>query len=260
MRPLTIFEWFGIQLPANECYRLIRNAGFDGVLFWWDGALQPDYKSRPDLARKAGLCVENAHLPFEHANNLWLDNAAGDEYAAQMLRWVDECADFDIPTAVFHLPPPPVHAKGVERMKRMVERAEKRGVRIALENLRTLEHLHHVFQNIHSDALGFCFDSGHQNCRTPNEDLLSKYGNRLIALHLHDNDGFVTGAEPEDQHKLPFDGTVNWQKTMAQIKASNHTGAIALEAMPIGYENLLDKPEKFLELAYDRATRLRGMV
>ena len=263
MRQLTIFEWFGIQLPARDCYRLIRQAGFDGVLLWWDEVKHPDYKLRPALARKEGLWVENAHMPFDNANNLWLDNAAGDDYAAQMLRWVDECACFEIPVMVLHLAlgwaPPPVNDKGMARLKRMVEHAENRGVRVALENLDTLGHLHHALDNIHSDALGFCFDAGHQNCRTPNDDLLPRHGNRLIALHLHDNDGFVTGAGPEDQHRLPFDGTINWPETMKKIKAAGYAGAIAQEALPTGHDDLLDKPEKFLELAHDRAARLRGM-
>ena len=33
-------------------------------------------------------------------------------------------------------------------------------------------------------------------------------GDKLIALHLHDNDGI------SDQHLLPFDGTVNWKNIM----------------------------------------------
>jgi len=264
MRPVTLFEWFGFQLPASECYRLIRRAGFDGILLWWDAALHPDYKSRPALARNEGLHIENAHLPFEHANLLWLDNAAGNEYAAQMLRWVDECADFEIPAAVFHLSqdwtPPPVNETGINRLKRMVERAENKGVRVAVENLRTLEHLRHALDNIHSHALGFCFDSGHQNCRTPNDDLLSEFGNRLIALHLHDNDGFVTGDGAEDQHRLPFDGTLDWPSTMQKIKAAGYTGAIAQEVLPIGHEELLDNPEAFLQMARERAARLGEML
>jgi sugar phosphate isomerase/epimerase len=73
---------------------------------------------------------------------------------------------------------------------------------IALENLRKPEYLDFLFDNIKSDKLKFCYDSGHNNCFTPEIDCLGKYGDKLIALHLHDNDGTC------DQHLLPFNGTM----------------------------------------------------
>ena len=31
----VIYDWFGYALPLRERYRLIRAAGFDGVMLWW---------------------------------------------------------------------------------------------------------------------------------------------------------------------------------------------------------------------------------
>ncbi|MGN7385233.1 hypothetical protein [Paenibacillus sp. SAFN-117] len=32
---ITIYDWFGYELPIKERYQLIKEAGFDGVLLWW---------------------------------------------------------------------------------------------------------------------------------------------------------------------------------------------------------------------------------
>ena len=32
---IVIYDWFGYELPIKERYRLIKEAGFDGVLLWW---------------------------------------------------------------------------------------------------------------------------------------------------------------------------------------------------------------------------------
>jgi sugar phosphate isomerase/epimerase len=38
------------------------------------------------------------------------------------------------------------------------------------------EYLERIFQDIQSERLGFCFDSGHCNVFTPNVDFLALYG------------------------------------------------------------------------------------
>jgi sugar phosphate isomerase/epimerase len=104
-------------------------------------------------------------------------------------------------------------------------------VNVAFENLRRLGYLKYILSHVDSPRAGFCYDSGHHNCRTPNEDLLSQYGSRLMALHLHDNDG------SDDQHRLPFDGTTDWSATMRRIAQSGYKGALALEATNNGHVN-----------------------
>lgn len=35
MNKLTVFSWFGFPIPMEERFKLIKAAGFDGVLLWW---------------------------------------------------------------------------------------------------------------------------------------------------------------------------------------------------------------------------------
>jgi sugar phosphate isomerase/epimerase len=138
----------------------------------------------------------------------------------------------------------------LNRIKRIIEKAEQKNVNVAIENIRLTKYLQYILDNIHSDKLGFCFDSGHHNYHTPELDLLSIYGKKLMALHLHDNDG------SGDHHMLPFDGNIDWCSTMKKISQQGYTGATSLELEGLGYEHLTNKPEEFLQIAFERAKKL----
>lgn len=253
---ITSFAWFGYELPKNDCFALLKESGFDGVTLWWASDFGDDnFRINPALARNAGLFVENIHAPFETINNLWLDTMDGNSLLDYFMQLVADCANYDIPTMVLHLSsgsnPPPHNKLGLNRMKRIVEKAESHGVNIAFENLRRLEYLDYMLSNLDSPCAGFCYDSGHHACWAPNDDLLAKYGSRLMALHLHDNDG--TG----DQHLLPFDGTIDWLETMRNIAQTGYTGPVALEVENSGYEKL--PPNEFLSVALERGKKLKGL-
>lgn len=260
MNNLSTFEWFGYKLPKKELYQLIKQVGFDGVMLWW-GEMQDDLNlekhKNPDRAREQGLFIENVHAPFHGASNLWLDNIEGQDYAERINSSIEDCAIHEIPTIVAHVScreALPLKRKvGLNRLKKIVDTAEKKGINIAIENLRRPEYFEYIFGNIKSERLKFCFDSGHQNCRTPDYDFLSQYKDKLIAIHLHDNDG------KEDQHLLPYDGTTDWGKIMRRLKEIDYKGYISLEAANLGYENLENNPLAFLNIAYGRAKRLQGI-
>ena len=250
---ITIFDWFGYNVPYEERYRMIKDAGFDGVLLWWSDEFGADYKRNPELAHRAGLFVENIHTSFEKINDFWLDNLSGEELTSYFLQCVDDCHDYEIPTMIIHLTsgenPPPANKLCVNRLRKILERAERKCVNVAVENMRKSEYLEYVFERIDSDRLVFCFDSGHQNAYSQSIDLLSLYGNRLAALHLHDNDG------KEDQHRMPFDGGIDWNALMKKLTDIDYAGPTALEVERMGYEHVTD-PRGFLAIAFDRAKRL----
>ncbi|MCL2885042.1 MAG: sugar phosphate isomerase/epimerase [Oscillospiraceae bacterium] len=260
----AIYDWFGYALPMAERYPLIKQAGFDGVLLWW-GVDFPgsEHRAAPALARGAALTVENIHTPFEGVNDLWRDNLNGDELTLRFLQCVTDCADFQIPAMVMHLAdgdaPPPCAARGLDRIKRIAEKAERHGVRVALENLHKSAHLGFVLGHINSPCVGFCYDSGHHHCCNPEDDLLGEFGSRVMALHLHDNEGGDGhGAREGDTHQLPFDGTVDWPEVMAKIKQTGYTGVVALEVLNKRHEEL--SAEGFLRLACERAKRLEALL
>ncbi len=250
---ITIYDWFGYELPIKERYRLIKEAGFDGVLLWWSEYLdRNDYRNGPPIVREAGLFIENIHTPFQVQNNLWLDNLDGEASTDCYLQCIADCAEFEIPTMVVHLPDEdnPYNALGLDRIKRIAEKAEQLGVNVALENIRNLANLSYVLEQVDSLRIGFCYDCAHHYRIYRGNDLLSMYGSRLMALHLHDYYG-------KSIHRLPYDGTIDWSTTMKKIAETDYLGATAIEAMNWDYQDIL--AEEFLHKAFERAKRLEAL-
>ncbi len=132
--------------------------------------------------------------------------------------------------------------------------AKERGVRIAIENggnddfrvLRTL------FGEYEASYLGLCYDSGHGNIGGKGLDHLDGVRDRLISVHLHDNDG------GSDQHLVPFDGTADWQRLAGLMAHSSYTKCVSMETSMRHYENQ-DEAE-VLRRAFERGQELTEMI
>lgn len=251
---ITIYDWFGYELPYPERCRLIREAGFDGVLMWWSEDLGRgrDYRSGPETARKAGLFVENIHAPFALQDDIWRDMLDGEAAENLYLQCVADCAAFEIPTLVIHLPGEnlPCTPGGLDRIRRIIDRAERLEVCLAFENLRNLPNLDAVLSLTDSERVGFCYDCGHHYRYYPERDLLAAYGPRIKALHLHDNDGAA-------MHRLPLDGEIDWRAAMRQIAKTGYSGPTAIEAMNWDYRSF--SPAEFLRRAAQNARTLQAL-
>jgi sugar phosphate isomerase/epimerase len=255
---ITIYDWFGDELPNKERYRLIKEAGFDGILLWWSDGFGRnvfglgDYLSGPQIAREAGLFIENIHTPVENQNKLWLDNLDGEALMDCYMQCATDCAEFEIPTMVVHLPNEqnPYNALGLDRIKRIAEKAEQLGINVAMENLSNFTNLSYILDQVDSKRIGFCYDCCHHYYNYPNYDLLSMFGSRLMALHLHDYKG-------NRRHRLPFDDTIDWSVAMKKIAETGYCGPTAIEAMNWDYKDL--SAEEFLKEAFDRAKRLENL-
>lgn len=129
---------------------------------------------------------------------------------------------------------------GLRRFVRIAEAAERYGIYLGLENSVFPEYLQFIFDNIKSKYIGFCYDSGHENAFAPGFGYLSKFGDRLFALHLHDNDGV------DDQHTVPFSGNIDWISMVKELKKT-----ATLESCIYGEETL----EQGLKKAYEAAKK-----
>ena len=255
----SIFAFFSHDMPFAERFRLTKQAGFDAVMLWWgDDDTDQDHETQPELCRKAGLAIDNMHIPFFGTNNLWNEGPMGDFVLNHHLKCIDDCVDHGIPTAVMHAifggNLPPVNDIGLKRFWDIANHAEKKGINVAVENLReTNLHAAHVLEHIDAPRLGFCFDSGHWNAckdKSPEFDLFTRFGHRLMTLHLNDNHGEA------DDHLLPFNGTVDWPATMAAIKATGFTGYTGME-FNLTMEGLT--PEEWIVEAHKRVMKLEAM-
>lgn len=250
---ISIYNAFGYAIDWQERYRLIKAAGFDGVMLWWSDGFGrgPGYREDPERARNAGLVVENFHAPVQWQNDLSLNNQAGESLFELYYQCVRDCAEYQAPALVIHLPNDefPLNNLGMERLERLVDLAGKLGVKLAMENIFNTRNLCKALDSFPS--LGLCYDSCHFANDPEAPDLLRMYGKRLMALHLHDNGG------GRGQHQLPFDGNIDWPRIMGEIGETGYSGPISLEPMNCGYEDMDIK--EFLRLAYERAVKLKNI-
>lgn len=140
-------------------------------------------------------------------------------------------------------------ARSIERVARTCEDA---GVRLALENAAVPRppEFESLFRSFPPGVLGFCFDSGHANI-AGETSLIEVLGDRLAALHLHDNRG------ARDEHAIPGDGTVPWGRIIQGIRAARYRKPINLE-VGLANSGLYDNtaPVAFVRDALKRAREL----
>lgn len=146
------------------------------------------------------------------------------------------------------------------RMRRSLDALEpvalRCGVKLALENYEDESYVETktFFASYSPDFLGFCYDAGHGNLgRGEGLERLEEVKQRLIAVHLHDNDG------KEDQHRVPFQGTVDWSWLMRIIASSPYRQGINLEATLRDYPEFPSE-DIFLQAAFLAGQRLANML
>lgn len=261
MRGTAIQSWFGYEIPFQERFRMIREAGFERVaLFWGEGYYKEDLpkEQQPDLLARCGLEIENFHLPFHQANMIWAEGQAGEALLNCYKDGLAAAKQFGVTTCVLHATrtnePPPITDWGMARFGMLAETAEKLGVNIAVENVARVDYMDKIFSLIKSPRLKVCYDAGHEFCYTPEQDIVEKYKDRLAAIHLSDNFG------DSDQHLLPFEGAVDWANVMRRLKRANYTGAVMIEANQEEKICSGRSAETFLRQAYSAACRLLEMA
>ena len=137
----TIVDYFGYPLSAQERMKTIKQAGFDGVILLWADYFDGDYKDFPKYAEKEGLYVENAHAPYMQANTIWDDTITGEEYTDHIVRCIEDCSVFHIPTLVMHpingMVPLPKGNVGIDRLKKSWK-PRKNGISISRLKIRAI--------------------------------------------------------------------------------------------------------------------------
>ena len=128
--------------------------------------------------------------------------------------------------------------------------ARQLGVRIALENGH-FDTLERAFAWYGPAYIGLCYDSGHGNA-SKGLNRLEQHKDRLISVHLHDNDGTA------DQHRLIFSGTVDWPRLARLIAESSYRKWMSLETT-MANAGIRDEKE-FLRQAFETGTAFSQMV
>lgn len=263
----------------NECGKSykeicdnIKKVGFKNVMIAFKiGEEEEQIK----YALNLGLNIPYVHLDNGFTNNLWVKGAAHDYWLNLIKAEIDLCGKYGIKIAVIHATVGDPNCVvispndfALQTFKDLVDYAQYKDVKIALENVDAngLNHFKFLLDNIKSDNLGFCYDVGHQNLYARNLNLIDLYGDRLLAIHLHDNLGdYQLGDDyTRDLHYIPFDGNVDYEKVIKGLKQTQYNNVIMLEVHknPLGtpklYQNL--SATDFLQKAKQSAEKIRDLL
>lgn len=256
MRKNIYFD-FGLDMSITDRVKKIKQAGFDGVFIWF-------YEDRFLLnevitsIKANGLYIETMHLPFHHCNDLWVAGEAGEHYVQNIIDGIRVAAEATIPTVIMHTVSKKTHPDynplGLKRIQKILNYCEEKKVQLAIENVRDIRYLDYVFDHVASPYLKICFDTGHTNCfgYQVNDFNWDKYKKDIVAVHIHDNDG------KDDQHLLPFYGTINWEGIMKKLRQISFSAPLTSEA------RILDPrfsftAEEFLKKTYQALSTLEQL-
>ena len=239
-----------------DVIKCIKKAGFKNVFIEWynyDLELQENILN---CARDNGLNVIFAHLGYQNSNAIWLDCEDGEKELKRYMNDIDVCHKNGINLVIIHptrkYENPGVTEIGIERVRKLVEYASQRGVKIAFENVELKGHLEAIVDNISSNMVGICFDAGHCNLFYDGDFDVDKFRDRVLTIHLHDN------FKEKDDHNLPFDGTVDWDKVIKQIVDMNYDDYIVIESGYNGYYSNISL-EDYYKLAFERGVKLEKL-
>lgn len=212
-------------LPMDQALPLLHQAGFDAISPVWQADSQME--TIANTAAKCGLTLQSLHGQLRGIPYMWSrEGEARDKIIHELMAGLSECERYGFPIMVVHpwtgfdyvFDPETAHYGNFDRL---MEQANKLGIRIAFENLEGVDFLYALLGRY--PQAGFCWDSGHQQCYDPKNDFLGKFGHRLIMTHLNDNFG-ITGDQltgDDDLHLIPGDGIADWQNNVRALQQAN---------------------------------------
>lgn len=241
------------KLPFDEQIRLFRKVGFEGFFVDWAEGL--DISSLRKVADEEGMIFQSIHAPFEKMDAMWEPMETTETAIDELIRCLHDCKDNGVPIMVTHafigFEKHNPSDFGIENFGKVIEEAEKLGVKVAFENTEGEEYLAALMEHFKgSPVVGFCWDTGHELCYNRSKDMMSLYGDRLLGTHLNDNlgirdyEGKITWID--DLHMLPFDGIADWQGIVRRLNKYGFNDILTFEL------NTLSKPDRHENDPYDR--------
>lgn len=255
---INLLCYTGINKPGiDEQIEYMTENGFGHTFIMADNPLLTD--SLVDKVKRAGIVFDTLHAPFDGINYMWKDGADGDDALKRFCNAIDQCADYQIPMMIMHLssgiPAPRISDVGNLRFDKLMEHARKKNVTIAYENQRMLANLASVMEQ-YPDA-GFCWDVGHEGCFARGMKYMPLFGNRISAVHIHDNHHM----QNEDEHLIPFDGIIDYDEVASQLAKHRFAGTVMLEVFT-SESNLYDNmpAAEYYKRAGQAADKLAKMI
>lgn len=246
----------------DRCFSALKKAGYDRVnLDFWELFLKSEWlnsdgwekyiEAIAELSEKHSLPIYQTHAN-SYLGSQW-DDVAFERHEYMELsniRAVRATAMLGGKQIVFHpknLPHDPLYnpkkAKdaNLAYLAPFIEEGKKCGVGIAVENMVDFRgsrrrycggdifELIDLVDTINDSDVGICFDTGHANIGGVSPaHAIYEIGDRLRCTHINDNH-----KTTEDEHLLPYFGTVDWAATAKALCDVGYDGDFAFELKPV---------------------------
>ena len=248
--------YFGFISNIDKRAQKIKEVGFDCVIANADKKF--NYQNGPiskqvKVIKKAGLKLSSLHMRYnrEELPNFWKEGRKGERLKKILIKDVKVAHKYGFKCVVVHLVGE--YSKvGEKRLLEVLDVCERLNVPLAIENLGHRPLFIEVFKNIKHKMLKFNLDVGHNNCYDKDFDYIKNYGDKLMSLHLSDNNG------ERDEHTLTcFSGNIDWDKIAKQL--ANY------EDISLDYEIFYKKEyniseDEYLRLAIAQAKALEEKI
>jgi len=244
--------FFGYNINKNLRAKLIKDAGFDSVITSNDKkyqSLNGSLRFQVNQFKKYGLRPSSLHMRYESEElpYFWKEGKMGDKLKKRLIQDVKNANKYGFTCVVVHLIGE-YSMIGEKRLLEVLKVCQKFNIPLAIENIGEKKVFIDTLKNISHPMLKVCFDAGHQNFIDKDFDVIDYCDKKIIALHLHNNDGVT------DQHSLV--GNIDWVNLGKKLK--NHKEISLDFELKGGLPNL--SPQEYLAKAKEIADSLEKTI
>jgi L-ribulose-5-phosphate 3-epimerase len=266
------------RMDLRECFRLARDAGFEGIELNYDLDNDLSPKATPErlrairaMAREVGIAISGLcsflYWPYSLTDNDPTRRARGLELAGQMIRAAHELGTenllvvpgaVQIPWRPDHTPvaPETCDRRARQAIGGLVPLAAELGVRLNIENiffngyLMTPGELAGFVDGFASDRVRAHFDTGNIMLFQFPEHWIPILGKRIANVHLKEFSKKGTDHSLES-FTLPLYGTTNWPAVMEAFEKVGYDGYLTWELFHPA-EHYPEGPIYYISDAMDR--------
>ena len=226
------------------------------------------------VASSYGVGFNQTHAPFSRFKLGRENEDDNRRIFYSIMRAMEVTAELEAPIVIVHpsvicphLPANERFDMNMEFYGKLVPRAKNLGIKIAIENMwgRHKDEPSRIIKDVCSDAAELiryvdalpsdvvcaCLDVGHSGLVGESADEMAlSLGDRLLSLHIHDNDFY------HDDHTLPYLGKMNFASLIKALRRINYKGDITLEAN----EYLKGFPDELYPAALNMLSRVAAYI
>ncbi|MCR5263372.1 MAG: sugar phosphate isomerase/epimerase [Clostridiales bacterium] len=241
IKTVTTTKVFPRGYPVDLGVPRIAALGFEGLDMGLDHcADRPDMpfmrddclewaKSLRRLAERNGVCFTHSHAPGQAGDHPVIERSLKfvSELGARYMVLHPVCRDGNGDVIE---DPGRFIALNAVAYRYALDKAREYGVTVLSENLlsgasRDPRIIARLAEAVGSDRFGWCLDTGHANCSGYDPGILLECTVAPMSLHINDNSG-----KSGDEHLVPGDGTVDWDRLVKTLKNVGYSGDCVLEA------------------------------